>query len=96
MATIRWPVIYLDPKLASSPELVLNLLTVQQIATFLLSPFHSQEKSHKERIRDALLRWHPDRFSGRFLNRVVEDEQAMVVQGLNMVTSILKGLLDRL
>ncbi|KZV93856.1 hypothetical protein EXIGLDRAFT_767719 [Exidia glandulosa HHB12029] len=96
MATIRWPVIYLDPKLVASPELVLNLLTVQQIATFLLSPFHSHEKSHKERIRDALLRWHPDRFSGRFLNRVVENERPMVVQGLNVVTSILKGLLDRL
>ncbi|EJD52190.1 hypothetical protein AURDEDRAFT_98997 [Auricularia subglabra TFB-10046 SS5] len=96
MAAIRWPVIYIDPKFAASPELVLNLLTVHQIATFLLSPFHSQEKSHKERIRDALLRWHPDRFTGRFLNRVVESDKALVVQGLNVVTSILKSLLDRL
>jgi len=63
--TIRWPVIYIDTKQLTTAESLLKLLTTQQIAAFLLSPYHSPEKSHKERIRDALLRWHPDRFSGK-------------------------------
>jgi len=35
-------------------------------------------------------------YAGRFLNLVVESDRPAVIQCLNAVTSVLKGMLDRL
>jgi hypothetical protein len=52
------------------PITSIEQLKVLPIASFVLSPHHSEGKSRKDRIKAELLRWHPDRFNGRFLERV--------------------------
>jgi len=52
------------------PVTGIEQLTTLTIAAFLLSPHHSEGKSRKERIKAELLRWHPDRFNGRFLEKI--------------------------
>ncbi|TFK54009.1 hypothetical protein OE88DRAFT_1606442, partial [Heliocybe sulcata] len=64
------------------------------IAFFLFSTLHSRDQPRKERIRGALLRWHPDRF-GRVLERVQGEERDAVEEGVGIVTRCLNDLLTR-
>ena len=81
---IPWPVL-VPPKKATD-------ITVDNITTFILHPAHSQTQSRRERIRSALLRWHPDRFR-RLLQRVPGREQSAVEEGVCTVTRCLNDLL---
>jgi hypothetical protein len=58
---------------APKPITSIEQLTTTTIAAFILSPFHSETKSRKDRIKAELLRWHPDRFNGRFLSKVKDE-----------------------
>ncbi|KZS86601.1 hypothetical protein SISNIDRAFT_420711 [Sistotremastrum niveocremeum HHB9708] len=87
-ATIPWPV--LNDKLVTSPE----QLTSTLIAAFLLSPHHSGDKSRKDRIKAELLRWHPDRFEGRYLAKVVESDKENVKAAVGEVARCLSDLLS--
>lgn len=84
--TIPWPTI--------SPPSTPSSITLQGIAFFLLSPLHSETKSPKDRIKEALRRWHPDRFH-RLMSRVPEKEKALVEEGVGIVTRGLNELLSR-
>ena len=84
--TIPWP-------LTSSPSSAAGILPAG-IISFLLSPLHSQSQTRKERIRSALLRWHPDRFH-KFLDRVVEAERESVQEGVGTVARCLNELMER-
>ncbi|KAI0056241.1 hypothetical protein BV25DRAFT_1832470 [Artomyces pyxidatus] len=83
--TIPWPV--------QVPSMVRNVsdLTERGIKEFLLSEHHSKNVSAKQRIREALLRWHPDRLVTT-LAMVVERDRVNVEKGANIVTGILNGL----
>ncbi|KAG6333065.1 hypothetical protein ID866_6027 [Astraeus odoratus] len=81
---IPWPVL-------TAPESAADI-TTDSIATFILNPAHSSNQSRRERIRSALLRWHPDRFR-RLLQRVPESEQSAVEEGICAVTRCLNDLL---
>lgn len=85
-ASIPWPVIE-PPKSPSS-------LTLSRISAFILSDAHSKDHTPRERIKEALRRWHPDRF-GRLLNRVVETDRATVEEGVGIVARCLNELLSR-
>lgn len=65
-----------------------------RIAMFLLSSQHSTSQSKKDRIRSALRRWHPDRFS-KILARVREEDKAKVEEGAGVVARCLNQLLER-
>lgn len=65
--TVPWPLIH-PPKSTDD-------ITQEAIVAFLYSHHHSQYQTRKERIRNAQLRWHPDRFR-RFLGRVSETDRA--------------------
>lgn len=85
--TLRWRVI---PWPVLSCPINTEELTTNAIGTFVLSPHHSQEKTKRDRLKEQLLRWHPDRFEGKWLSKVdVEDKEAVrrgvgqVVRGLN-------------
>lgn len=84
--SIPWPTL----NQPSSPELI----KMDAISSFLLSQAHSQSQSPKERIKEALRRWHPDRFS-RLLSRVPENEKAKVEEGAGIVTRCLNELLSK-
>ncbi|KIM75092.1 hypothetical protein PILCRDRAFT_827664 [Piloderma croceum F 1598] len=84
--TIPWP-------LTSSPSNAAGILPAG-IISFLLSPLHSKNQTRKERIRSALLRWHPDRFR-KFVDRVVEAERESVQEGVGIVARCLNELMER-
>jgi hypothetical protein len=84
--TVPWPLV-LPPK--STDE-----ITQEAVVTFLYSHHHSQDQSRKERIRNAQLRWHPDRFR-RFLGRVSETDRATVEDGVGIVARVLNELTEK-
>lgn len=83
---IPWPLLI--------PPLTPSEITAEGIGAFILSTAHSPEQSPKERIRAALLRWHPDRFC-RVLGRVRESERNAVEEGVGTVVRCLNDLLTK-
>ncbi|KAL5528421.1 hypothetical protein ACEPAF_7557 [Sanghuangporus sanghuang] len=69
-------------------------ITLQAISAFLLSDTHSNTLTPRERIKEALRRWHPDRFV-RFLRRVPPEGQSMVEEAVGIVARCLNELLSR-
>ncbi|KAG8213703.1 hypothetical protein J3R82DRAFT_10402 [Butyriboletus roseoflavus] len=69
-------------------------LTPENITDFLLHPVHSSNQSRRERIRTALLRWHPDRFR-RILNRVADSERSVIEEGVGVIARCLNELLAK-
>jgi hypothetical protein len=84
--TIPWP-------LVSRPTSAKDIMPAE-ITAFLLSPLHSQSQTRKDRIRSALLRWHPDRFR-KYLLKVVEEDREAVEEGAGIVARILNDLSER-
>ncbi|KAH7888567.1 hypothetical protein F5I97DRAFT_716938 [Phlebopus sp. FC_14] len=83
---IPWPV-YPSPLCAQD-------ITVERICHFIMHPVHSSNQSRRERIRTALLRWHPDRFR-RMLQRVTESDRRAVEEGVGIVARCLNDLLAK-
>ena len=73
----------------------------EEMTTSVISAYvHSQyapgvNKSHKDRIKDQLKRWHPDKFETRILPRVVEEEREKVKAGAGLVVRGLNELLNK-
>ena len=84
--TIPWPV----AMPISAPEMLLPI----HIAAFILNPQHSPGKARKDRLRDALLHWHPDRFEAKWLNKVIEEDKEAVKEGVGLVVRALNDLLS--
>lgn len=84
---IPWPLL----RVPNGPESV----TPQAVGAFLLSPLHSQDKSRKERLRSAMLRWHSDKFEGRWMARIDESERAMVKEAVGAVARSLTELMTK-
>ncbi|KAG8797406.1 hypothetical protein FS842_008524 [Serendipita sp. 407] len=100
---IPWPILH-QPTRASDLG---SQLTEANVSSFILSPFHStsttpasstspnnESRSRKLKIREALLRWHPDKVA-RILNMVCEDDRAAVKEGAEAVARHLNALLSR-
>jgi len=85
--TVPWPLIATP----SSP----SSISGKNISFLLLSPLHSGHKSRKERIREAMQRWHNDKFEPRILPRVVERDRGAVKEGVDIVVRCLNDLLAR-
>ena len=85
--SIPWPIA--SP--SGPPEIA--ALTLPHIASFLLSPLHSKEKSNKDRLKEGLRRWHPDRFR-RIMPRVVEADKKQVEEAVGVVAGHLNELLS--
>ncbi|KAG8771157.1 hypothetical protein FRC12_003815 [Ceratobasidium sp. 428] len=75
---IPWPTV----SCPTSP----SMITKEQVAAFLYSRSASQGKSVKIRIRECLLTWHPDKFSGRWMQLVLENDRMRVAEGVLAVT----------
>ena len=60
---------------------------------FVLSPLHPGER-RREKVRNALRRWHPDRF-GRLSPRLKEEDREAIEEGMGTVARCLNDLLER-
>ena len=69
-------------------------ITLEAISSFLLSDAHSNSQKPKERIKEALRRWHPDRFV-RFLRRVLPEDRAVVEEAVGVVARCLNELMRK-
>ncbi|KAG8976258.1 hypothetical protein FRB90_009255 [Tulasnella sp. 427] len=70
-----------------------------RLAGFLLSNAPNgldQAKLLKQRIRDTMLRFHPDRFDGRWIPHVVEADRAAVKEGVGRVVRFLNDISSKL
>ncbi|KAI0093375.1 hypothetical protein BDY19DRAFT_923445 [Irpex rosettiformis] len=81
-----WPMI--------SPPHEVDDIRPARVAMFILSAQHSEGLSMKERVKNALRRWHPDRFS-RLLARVSDEDKEKVEEGAGIVARCLSNLLER-
>jgi hypothetical protein len=85
-SAIPWPTV-IPPRSAED-------ITPPKIATFLFSSSHSTTQSRRDRIRNAQLRWHPDRFR-RILSKVVEADRTKVDEAAGLVARCLNDLMAR-
>ncbi|CAE7121834.1 unnamed protein product [Rhizoctonia solani] len=69
-------------------------LTNESIASFLLSPHHSQGKSPKARLRAAILIWHPDKFAQKVSPHIAESHRPAVSAGVDIVARIVTELIS--
>lgn len=82
---IPWPVL--------QPPSNVHDITPEAIAGFILSGFHSEGIPRRERVKEALRRWHPDRFE-RLRSRVTLGEWVVVEYGVGVVARCLNRLLE--
>jgi len=83
---LPWP-IYSSP---NDP----SLLTKEAISSFLLSGDHSPTKTRKQRLREAILAYHPDRFVGRYMNLVRPEQRDLVNEAVGKVVRALNELME--
>ncbi|OCH83905.1 hypothetical protein OBBRIDRAFT_742502 [Obba rivulosa] len=72
-------------------------LTTPAISAYVLSPHHPSDakKAPKDRIKEHIRRWHPDRFDTKLLPKVREDDRERVKEGAGLVARNLNELLTR-
>ena len=73
-------------------------MSMSQIDAYIQSPlFPDMDKSRtpKDRIKEHIKRWHPDRFETKLLPKVVEDEREKVKLGAGKVARYLGDLLRK-
>lgn len=86
-----WPMI----KTPSTPEDIMYA----SIDAYIQSPHYPEAdkpKAPKDRIKEHLRNWHPDRFETKYLSKVVDEEKAVVKDGAGSVVRILNELLSRM
>ncbi|KAH7334694.1 hypothetical protein B0J17DRAFT_671190 [Rhizoctonia solani] len=86
---LPWPC-YPPPRLPLEPD----TLSKQTISSFLLSPLHSIGKPRKQRLREALLLYHPDRFMAKWMGRVRKEDTQGVQEAVGRVARVLTGLVE--
>ncbi|GJJ10088.1 hypothetical protein Clacol_004314 [Clathrus columnatus] len=97
---IPWPVseIFItlpdsNPKLTND-TLFNTIFSTETISTFLFSPHHSDQKSKRQRLRDALLHYHPDRFENYVLCSIEENETTVTKLAMSRVARVLNSMLS--
>ncbi|KAF8965777.1 hypothetical protein BDZ97DRAFT_1658520 [Flammula alnicola] len=91
-ADFPWPLLSF-----SSPRRVEDL-TLEAVAEYVFAPLtiHQDRALVKDRLKDLIRRWHPDRFEIKYLARVADlHEREMVREGAGIVARILNDLLGK-
>ena len=73
-------------------------LTLEAVADYVFAPLrlHHDRAMSKERLKEIIRRWHPDRFEVKYLTRVVNlRERERVREGAGMVVRFLNDLLGK-
>ncbi|RXW14893.1 hypothetical protein EST38_g10966 [Candolleomyces aberdarensis] len=82
---IPWPVYHAPGEDAFSKE---------SISSFLLGGREGDRKERKEILRETLLRFHPDKFEGRFMRRVPGGDEERVREAIGQISRVLNDLLE--
>lgn len=85
---------------STTPVISPDDLTAEAIASFLLSPGtgakadgEKGQKERKEKLRETFLRFHPDKFEGRFMERVRQSEKEKIREAIGQVVRVLNNLM---
>jgi len=73
-------------------------LTLEGVADYVFAPLrlHHDRAMSKERLKEIIRRWHPDRFEVKYLARVADlHEKESVREGAGMVVRFLNDLLGK-
>ncbi|KAA1472665.1 hypothetical protein DENSPDRAFT_778660 [Dentipellis sp. KUC8613] len=68
-------------------------LTPSAIRMFILDSRYAQGRSDRDRVREAIRTWHPDKFNQRLATRIAEEDRAAVKEGVDIVSKCLNGML---
>lgn len=96
---IPWPITLPDADRRRSRGVSLEDLTVDTISAFLLPSEGDRAgdadaaKRRKEKLRETMLRFHPDKFEGRILRHVRESDRETVKEAVGIVARIVNGLM---
>ncbi|KIJ39062.1 hypothetical protein M422DRAFT_210577 [Sphaerobolus stellatus SS14] len=73
-------------------------LSKEGIEGFLTEGLEKEEegKTRKEKIREALLKWHPDKFEGKMGGRLNRKEKEMILEGVGIVARCLNDMMATL
>jgi len=85
-ADFPWPIAAAQDR----AEVAIDDLTVEAVSAFLFP----ENVERKERLREAFLRFHPDKFEGRFMHRIQPSEVDKVRAGIGQVSRVLKTIHD--
>ncbi|KAF8229053.1 hypothetical protein L208DRAFT_1288640 [Tricholoma matsutake] len=104
---IPWPILIAYPEKcdrnsAGQRPVTLEDLTAKDISDFLLATSsppttnvrEAQKKQRKEILKETFLRFHPDKFEGRFMARINRDEREAVKEAISQVVRALNSLMD--
>ncbi|TCD62727.1 hypothetical protein EIP91_006525 [Steccherinum ochraceum] len=69
-------------------------ISTEAISAYMLSPYHPKDRLEKDRLKEQIRRWHPDRFNNRYLSKVLDDEREAVRSGAANVIQALNSLLN--
>ena len=73
-------------------------ITLEAVADYVFAPLrlHHDRAMSKERLKEIIRRWHPDRFEVKYLSRVINlHDREMVREGAGMVVRFLNDLLGK-
>jgi hypothetical protein len=65
-----------------------------QVAGFPLPTSGLEKKEKKEKLREAMLRFHPDKFEGRVMRKVIETDQDRVREAVGQVARAINTLME--
>ncbi|KAF8606772.1 hypothetical protein BDV93DRAFT_505685 [Ceratobasidium sp. AG-I] len=72
-----------------------SMITTEEVSAFLFSgPALEEGQTIKSRIKDCLLTWHPDKFSGKWMRYVLDSDRARVCEGIEAVTRAGRKVLE--
>ncbi|KAI9060446.1 hypothetical protein FKP32DRAFT_1022852 [Trametes sanguinea] len=104
-ADVPWPVM---PASSSAKHgerggVLLEDLTLEAISAFLLPPAQdaggeesaeAAKKDRKEKLRETMLRFHPDKFEGRIMRLIRAEDKELVKEAVGIVARTLNTLLN--
>ena len=98
---IPWPILNAYKPETRAPPASKGLVDVEDLTEDAISQFllpardtAGDVKEKKDKLRETMLRFHPDKFEGRIMKLVAVDEQATVRDGIAQVVRVVNGLLS--
>lgn len=94
---IPWPVAAAYRHRHPSRKLTVAELNLEDLSEEAISAFLSPEaQDRRDRLREAILRFHPDKFEGRIIKRIQCKDQDKSRDAARIVTGILNSLLNKI
>ncbi|KAH9856787.1 hypothetical protein C2E23DRAFT_882096 [Lenzites betulinus] len=98
---VPWPVMPPPPKREERAVVVVEDLTAEAITAFLVPPSETpvptddgaSKKERKEKLRETMLRFHPDKFEGRVMRMVCASDKELVKEAVGIVARTLNTLM---